>query len=250
MVKKNKCSASNGKSGEKAFSLSNEKREMTLRQKEAERQASVEREKQEVAKATDALNKLKASDCDAAVHQYDAGKALETIRRDKLYRFVEGSDGNRYKSLKKYVGEKFGITEQYAYMLIKAAHTWEILTDASVVTQKVPEKLLRRLTPLLNKEGGDQKIVDCWKTASGADPNAIPSDKALRDAVEAYRPHRTPSKNVNEILANPDAGANDIINLLRRVANGKTRLSKDDLSKLRDHLNSICDKAECDKDNK
>ena len=197
--------------------------------------------------ASNALEALRIADHKSAELTYRAGKALGNIKNDKLYR-AQGD-----KSFKAFVRDKFNITEQYAYMLIGAAEAQDILTKAGVASNYASEKQLRRLTFLRKTEEGRARMVEIWKAATGNDPNAIPTDKALADAVLANKPKSKPSaaknKSDSEILNDPDADAKDIIELLRRVVDGEIHLAEDDLSKLKDHLNTICDNAEPSENN-
>ena len=240
-----KTNSKANKSNQKTPRLSNAEQEEKRKQKDAKQQEQTVLVKQETEKARKALTALRKSDLKSAKNTYLAGKSLSNIKDDKLYR-VEG-----FKSFRAFVGDKFKISEQYAYMLINAAKVQDILFQAEVTSKHISEKLLRKLTFLLHSEDGSGKIVEIWKTATNGKSDKIPTDKALAEAVAASKPKKlTTDKSDSEILSDPGADAGTIIKLLRRVANGKTRLSEDDLSKLRDHLNTICDKAESDKDNK
>ena len=233
------------KSNQKTPRLSKPGQEEKHIQKAAEEKDRMEKVVQETERVLKALKALRTADRKSAEHTYLAGKSLGKIKDDKLYR-IQG-----FKSFRVFVGKKFKISEQYAYMLINAAKVQDILFQAEVTSKHISEKLLRKLTFLLHSEDGSGKIVEIWKTATNGKSDKIPTDKALAEAVAASKPKKlTTDKSDSEILSDPGADAGTIIKLLRRVANGKTRLSEDDLSKLRDHLNTICDKAESDKDTK
>lgn len=235
------------KSNQKTPRLSKAEQEEKHNQK-----ASAEQEKkllaaEETENVSKELEALRIADHKSAEHTYRAGKALGNIKNNKLYR-AQGD-----KSFKAFVRDKFNITEQYAYMLIGAAEAQDILSEAGVTSNYASEKQLRRLTFLRKTEEGRARMVEIWKAATGNDPNAIPTDKALADAVLANKPKSKPSaaknKSDSEILNDPDADAKDIIELLRRVVDGEIHLAEDDLSKLKDHLNTICDNAEPSENN-
>ena len=218
--------------------------EKSRQQKAAARQEAQAIQETEI--VSKALNALQTADRKSAVHAYLAGKSLGKIKDGKLYR-VQG-----HKSFKEFVGEKFNISEQYAYMLINAACVQDVLTNAAVAPEYVPEKLLRKLTFLRKTEEGHAKIVEIWKSATGNDPKSIPSDKALADAVAASKSKSQPSvaknRSDSEILNDPATDAGEIICILRKLTTGKTHLDGDDLSMLKDRLSAICDEA-ANKDN-
>ena len=240
-MKNTNNSKRNSKGNKKALRVTKAEREKSSQPKAAERQKEIELTK-ETELASKALNALQTADRKSAVHTYLTGKSLGKIKDGKLYR-AQGAK----KSFKEFVGEKFNISEQYAYMLINAACVKDVLTKAAVAPEYVPEKLLRKLTSLRKTEEGRAKIVEIWETATGNDPKAIPPDKALADAVAASKSKRQPSvaknRSDSEILADPAAEASDIISILRKLTTGKTRLNGDDLSMLKDRLSAICDEA-------
>ena len=246
VTKMKKTNSKANKSNQKTPRLSEAEQEEKRKQKDAKQRELKLLAEQETDKVREALTALRKSDLKSAKNTYLAGKSLGNIKDGKLYRVQEG-----FKSFKAFVGDKFKISEQYAYMLINAAKVQDILFQAEVTSKHISEKLLRKLTFLLHSEDGSGKIVEIWKTATNGKSDKIPTDKALAEAVAASKPKKlTTDKSDSEILSDPGADAGTIIKLLRRVANGKTRLSEDDLSKLRDHLNTICDNAESDKNNK
>ena len=235
------------KSNQKTPRLSKPGQEEKHIQKAAEEKDRMEKVVQETERVLKALKALQTADRKSAEHTYLAGKSLGKIKDGKLYR-VQG-----FKSFKAFVGDKFKISEQYAYMLISAAEAQDILSEAGVAPEHVSEKQLRKLTFLRKTEEGRARMVEIWKTATDNDPKAIPTDKALADAVAASKPKSKSSAAKNksdlEILNEPHADARAIINLLRRVVDGKIHLAEDDLSKLKDHLNTICDNAEPNENN-
>ena len=235
------------KSNQKTPRLSKTGQEETRNQKATEENDQMEKVVQETEKALKALKALRTADRKSAEHTYLAGKSLGKIKDDKLYR-IQG-----FKSFRVFVGKKFKISEQYAYMLISAAEAQDILSEAGAAPEHVSEKQLRKLTFLRKTEEGRARMVEIWKKATGNNPNAIPTDKALADAVAESKSKNKPSAAKNrsdsEILNDPDADARAIIKLLRRVVDGKIHLAEDDLSKLKDHLNTICDNAEPSENN-
>ena len=224
--------------------LSKVEREQKQKQKAAAKKELTEQAAQETEKASNALKALQAADQKSAVHTYDAGKSLGNIKNNKLYR-VE-----KPMTFKAFVGDKFKISEQYAYMLINAADVQDILTCAGATTEHVSEKLLRKLTPLRKTEEGRKEIVKIWRDATNGKADKIPTDKALSDAVAENKPKKQATVKIDsEILDDPDADAKDIIKLLSSVVDRKVRLGEDGLSKLRDRLNTICDNAEPSENN-
>lgn len=216
------------------------KRELE-RQKQAEKAA---REGVECKKANEALKAIKLSDKRSAKKTYEAGKALQTIKTDKLYKFTAKEE--KFSSFKKYVGETFMISEQYAYMLINAAKVWDILSEARVTSKDIPEKLLRKLTSLLHDEN---KIIEIWKTATKGKSDKIPTDKELSDAVAASKPEKQPTdKSNSEILNDPNSKDSEIIKILLQVSNGKAHLTEDELEILKGRLSDICDNAVIEND--
>ena len=235
------------KNNKKTPRLSKAEQEKKRNQEASAEQAKKLLAAKETEDASNALEALRIADHKSAEHTYRAGKALGNIKNDKLYR-AQGD-----KSFKAFVRDKFNISEQYAYMLIGAAEAQDILTCAGATTEHVSEKQLRKLTFLRKTEEGRARMVEIWKAATGNDPKAIPTDKALADAVMASKQKSKPTAAKNkidsEILDDPDADAKDIIKLLRRVVDRKVRLGEDGLSKLRDRLNTICDNAEPSENN-
>lgn len=223
-------------------SNANEKlaREEQKRLKQAELTA---RESAESKKAKEALKALQTSDKRSAKNTYEAGKALQAIKEEKLYKFTASE--TKCSSFKQYVGGTFRISEQYAYMLINAARVQDILFEAEVASKYIPEKLLRRLTNQLKKDDGNNRIVEIWKAATKGKAVKIPTDKELSDVVAENKPRKEPSaeKSDSEILADPHSDDKEIIGLLRRVSTGKAHLSEDDLETLKDRLSEICDNA-------
>ncbi len=238
----NKRKVVNSNTLKKKTRLSKVEREQKQKQKAAAKKDLQEQAAQETEKVSDALKALQAADQKSAVHTYDAGKSLSNIKDDKLYR-VE-----KTMTFKAFVGDKFKITEQYAYMLINAAAVQDILAGAGVAPEYVSEKLLRKLTPLRKTEEGRMEIVKIWRDATNGKADVVPTDKALADAVMASKQKSKPTAAKNkidpEILDDPDADAKANIKLLRRVVDRKVRLGEDGLSKLRERLNTICDNAE------
>lgn len=227
--------------------LSKVEREQKQKQKAAAKKNLQEQAAQETEKASNALKALQTADQKSAVHTYDAGKSLSNIKDGKLYSI------EKRMSFKKFVGDKFKITEQYAYMLINAADVQDILTCAGATTEHVSEKQLRKLTFLRKTEEGRKEIVKIWRDATNGKADVVPTDKALADAVMASKQKSKPTAAKNkidsEILDDPDADAKAIIKLLSSVVDRKVRLGADGLSKLRDRLNTICDNAEPSENN-
>ena len=241
--------SSSSKNNKKTLRAPKAEREKARRQKAAAEQSQKDLAIQETDKACSAFKALQTVDRKSAEHTYNAGAALRALKHDKLYRSLSSDDK---KSFKEFVGEKFNISEQYAYMLINAACVQDVLTNAAVAPEYVPEKLLRKLTFLRKTEEGHAKIVEIWKSATGNDPKSIPSDKALADAVAASKSKSQPSvaknRSDSEILNDPATDAGEIICILRKLTTGKTHLDGDDLSMLKDRLSAICDEA-ANKDN-
>lgn len=227
--------------------LSKVEREQKQKQKAAAKKNLQEQAAQETENVSNALKALQAADKKSAVHTYIAGKSLGNIKDDKLYR------AEKFKSFKAFVGDKFKISEQYAYMLINAATVQDILTSAGVAPEHVSEKQLRKLTFLRKTEEGRKEIVKIWRDATNGKADVVPTDKALADAVMASKQKSKPTAAKNkidpEILDDPDANAKAIIKILSRVVDGKVRLGEDGLSKLRDRLNTICDNVEPSENN-
>lgn len=255
-VPKNRCTTHNGQKPRKIIQMkeiTTKKNEVTsnssvkLAKRERERQKQAEksaREGVECKKAKEALKAIKLSDKRSAKNTYEAGKALQTIKADKLYKFTANEE--KFRSFKKYVGETFKISEQYAYMLINAAKVWDILSDAGVTLKDIPEKLLRKLTSLLHDEN---KIVEIWKVATKGKADKIPTDKELCDAVAASKPEKQPTdKSNSEILNDPNTKDREIIKILLQVSNGKAHLTEDELETLKGRLSDICDNAVIEND--
>ena len=216
-----------GKSRKKTPRLSNAEQEA----KAAEQQRQMKQAIEETDIASKALKALQTADRKSAEHTYLAGKSLGKIKDGKLYR-LQGC-----KSFKAFVGEKFKISEQYAYMLINAAKVWDILSKAGGTSKYISEKLLRKLTSLLHDEN---KVIEVWQAATKGKADKIPTDKELSDAVAASKPKtQTTDKSASEILNEPHADARAIINLLRRVVDGKIHLNDEDHSKLMAHIHTI-----------
>ena len=236
--------------------LANEAAEMTAKvkssdKKEQQRQkeaAQAVREGAERSKAEKALKSLRLSAKKSAETSYIAGKALLTIKDNKLYKIL--GSGETYSSFKSYITAQFEISEQYAYMLINAVKVQDILSEAEVASKYIPEKLLRKLTNRLNKDDGKSKIVEIWKEATKGKADKIPSDIELTEAMAATKPQRTPAivKTDSEILEDPSSDAKAVIDLLRRVSSGKAHLSEDELETLKARLSDICDNAGSEND--
>jgi len=205
--------------------------------------ANAAREGVERKKAADALKTLQLSASRTAETTYNAGKALLAIKADRLYKTPH--KGEAYSSFKFYVGALFKISEQYAYMLINAARVQDVLFEAKVTEKHVAEKLLRKMTALLNHDDGKTKILEIWKTATKDQADKTPTDKELTDAVAANKPQRHPAriKNASDILNDPNSGDKEIIDILRSVSSGKAHLSGDELETLKERLSDICDNA-------
>ena len=229
------------KNNKKTPRLSKAEQEKKRNQEASAEQAKKLLAAEETENVSKELEALRIADHKSAEHTYRAGKALGNIKNNKLYR-AQGD-----KSFKAFVRDKFNITEQYAYMLIGAAEAQDILTKAGVASNYASEKQLRRLTFLRKTEEGRARMVEIWKAATGNDPEAIPTDKALADAVLANKPKSKPSAAKNrsdsEILNDPDADDAEIIDIFCRASNGKAQLSEEDFDMLRNRLNEICDKV-------
>ena len=128
------------KSNQKTPRLSKPGQEEKHIQNAAEEKDRMEKVVQETERVLKALKALQTADRKSAEHTYLAGKSLSNIKEDKLYR-IQG-----FKSFRVFVGKKFKISEQYAYMLINAAETQDILTEAGVASNYASEKQLRKLT--------------------------------------------------------------------------------------------------------
>ena len=227
--------------------LSKEERESKIQQKDALENERAKQMTVETEKVDAALKKLRSSDQKSAEHTYNAGSALNRIKENKLY--LVKNTRYTFKSFKDFVGVKFGISEQYAYMLINACKVQDILTKAGIADFFVPEKLLRKLTYLLRVKDGSAKIEDIWKTVTDGKADKIPTDKELSNAVAASKQKKQkPGKTDSEILSDPNSGADEIIALLRRVSNGKAHLTEDDLETLKKRITAICDNAVLEND--
>ena len=121
-----------GKSRKKTPRLSNAEQEA----KAAEQQRQMKQAIEETDIALKALKALQTADRKSAEHTYLAGKSLGKIKDGKLYR-LQG-----YKAFKAFAGEKFNISEQYAYMLINAAKVWDILSEAGITSKYISEKTM------------------------------------------------------------------------------------------------------------
>ena len=224
--------------------LTQEERAQRKEQENQKLAANAEREGIERKKAADALKTLQLSASRTAETTYNAGKALLAIKDDKLYKTPH--EGEAYSSFKIYVGVMFKISEQYAYMLINAAKVQDVLFEAEVTQKFVSEKLLRKLTGMIHGEEGKHKIAEIWKSATGGKLDKIPTDKELSDLIAESKPKNdaSSSKSDSDILNDPDADNDAIINLLRRLSSGKSHLSRAQLTLLKSRVNAICDNAE------
>lgn len=214
--------------------LSKDERESKIQEKAALKNERAEQMTVEIEKVDAALKKLRSSDQKSAEHTYNAGSALNRIKENKLY--LVKNTRHTFKSFKDFVGVKFGISEQYAYMLINACKVQDILTKAGIANSFVPEKLLRKLTYLLRVKNGSAKIEDIWKTATDGKADKIPTDKELCDTIAEFRPSHAqhPSKrSETDILNDPHAGASEIIHLLSQWSNGKIVLTPEQLDTLK-----------------
>ena len=120
-----------------------------------------------------------------------------------------------------------------------------IVTFSHEIEKHVAEKLLRKMTALLNHDDGKTKILEIWKAATKGKADKTPTDKELTDAVAANKPQRNPTrvKNASDILNSPNSGDKEIIDILRSVSSGKVHLSADELETLKERLSDICDNA-------
>lgn len=121
---------------------------------------------------------------------YEVGKALNEIRKQKLYR-------ENHKTFEAYCLEKWNIARRTAYEFIEAALVMENLC---VITHKIPTNK-NQVRPLAGLPPELQ--IKIWQEAVESSPNGIPTGAAVKRLVEEQVPSsgsaRTPKDSASEL---------------------------------------------------
>lgn len=104
------------------------------------------------------------------------GRALKYVKETRLYK-------EKYKTFSKYVEKEFGVKKTYAYQIIKATESYDILCTTTKILPTC-EKQVRYLTPLSKS---DQ--IELWLdlTKDGTIPTGPQVRKAVRKKL-----HKSP----------------------------------------------------------
>lgn len=133
-------------------------------------------------------------DCETSLGRYkkaflDAGRALRTIREDKLYR-------ETHKTFEAYCDEKWGFTADRAGQLMRGTETVETLIDAGVTDLPTNEAQTRPLSKL-----DDEQRLEAWQTLLDQNGSASNVSHKKVKAVVAEVQGTAPPRSLHDLTA-------------------------------------------------
>ena len=169
---------------------------------------------------------LNENEKSSAVKSYNMGHNLNMLHKDNQYRNLTENNGNQFKNWQTFCEEGCGFTRAYADRLMKCTPTQDLLEQMGVTSIKQSVANLYTLYKAKTNDP-DLDLAEVWKKATGDNPEAFPTRKDVKSAInpESHTPKRTTKV------------ANDLPSLLTAIK-GLT-LSDEDKQQVQQALNDL-----------
>lgn len=135
---------------------------------------------------------LNENEKSSAVKSYNMGHNLNMLHKDEQYRNLTDNNGNQFKSWQSFCEEGCDFTRAYADKLMKSVVIQDELEQAGVTSIKQSVANLYAIHTAEKKDSA-LNIAELWKKATGNNPEAFPTRKDVRKAInpESHTPKRT-----------------------------------------------------------
>lgn len=135
---------------------------------------------------------LNENEKSSAVKSYNMGHNLNMLHKDNQYRNLTENNGNQFKNWQTFCEEGCGFTRAYADRLMKCTPTQDMLEQMGVTSIK---QSVANLYALYKAKTDDPNLdlAEVWKKATGDNPEAFPTRKDVKSAInpDFHTPKRT-----------------------------------------------------------